>query len=270
MTTSWALYLLAIVIGSVVGSFVNVVIFRLPSVALAGIRTGSVKPLSYMAWPLSFCAYCGEQIKPWHNIPIISWIQLGGKSVCCNRPIAFRYILVELLGAVLAIACLYRFGMTQLALLAAFFCWLLLAIAWIDAERYVLPAVLVSPLLWLGLFINLAFEFAELEAAVTGAIAGYLFLSLFSEGSLLLTKKRMLGAGDPKLFAAIGAWLGWHALPGVLMLAALTASVYGISKQLAVRGKRNRIYVPFGPHLAVAGVIMLLFGQWLVPLYVKV
>lgn len=261
-------YFLAFIIGTVIGSFINVVIYRLPSITLAGIKPGAVQPLSFLAVPLSFCTYCGADIKPWHNIPLISWLMLGGRSTCCKKPISPHYLIVETLGGILAILCVYRFGATLLACLSMLFCWILLAIAWIDGKRFVLPDVIVLPLLWLGLLVNLQFVFFDLNSAVAGAIGGYIFLTTISEGTRILTHKRMIGAGDPKLFAAIAAWLGWQALPGVLLVAAASASIYGVTL-LTLSGKSERLFVPFGPHLAFAGIVLLLFGNHIVPIYLQ-
>lgn len=261
-------YLGMFVVGSIVGSFLNVVVYRLPSVARAHIKPNATQSIFYLAWPLSFCPHCSEAIKPWNNIPLISYLVLRGRSPCCGKPIAGRYFVLELLGAVVPLICLARFGWSFHMVCASVLGWALLAVCWIDAQRFVLPDVIVLPLLWLGLAINLtATGFVPLSSAVLGAIGGYLALFTVSEGSELIMHRRMLGAGDPKLFAALGAWLGWELLPHVLILAAITASVYGIGSQL-LRSRQLKAGRPiaFGPHLGLAGFVVLnfafLFMQW--------
>ena len=263
-------YLLVFIIGSIFGSLVNVVVYRLPSVTVANIRPNATQSLFYLAWPLSFCPHCSEPIKPWNNIPVLSYLLLAGKSPCCGKSIAVRYPILELLGAMLALLCLLRFGLTSQFLFACVFCWLLLAIAVIDARSYILPDILIQPFLWLGLLANLNGVFVSLPDAVTGAIGAYVFLFIVSEGCVIVLGKRMLGAGDPKLFAALGAWLGWQLLPGALVIAAIFASVYGLVHQVLVQRKlRNLAFVAFGPHLALGGIVMLLLGHVVVDLYLQ-
>lgn len=255
-------YFAALVIGSIAGSFINVLVYRLPSIAAARIRPNATLGLSFLAWPLSFCPHCGVGIKPWHNIPVISYLLLRGKTPCCGKAISPRYLFLELLGALVAVACLARFGLTVQFAWACLFCWLLLAICWIDAQRYILPDVLVLPLLWLGLLANLNGTFVPLREAVLASVAGYLLLYCLSELSLALLGRRMMGTGDPKLFAALGAWLGWLLFPA-LFVAAVTASVFGIGAQV-MRGRAGGLrldsVLAFGPHLGFGGVFMFLVG----------
>ncbi len=264
-----AIYLGVFVFGSVVGSFLNVLVYRLPSVQVADIRPGASQSLFYLAWPLSFCPYCATPIKPWLNIPIISYIILRGKSACCNRKLSGRYLVLELLGGCVAIICLYRFGLTAQFLAACVICWILITISWIDAQRYVLPDILTMPLLWIGVLVNLYGVFVPLEDAVIGVIGGYAILFVISEGSEMALSRRVLGAGDPKLFAAIGAWLGWELLPAVLFIAAVTSSVYGVVSHLHQRNLRSGALVAFGPHLAFGAVVALLFSSYLTGLYLR-
>ena len=261
-------YLSMFVVGSIAGSFLNVVVYRLPSVAVARIKPNATQGIFYLAWPLSFCPHCSEPIKPWHNIPIISYLVLARRSPCCGRPIAERYLILELLGALVAVVCLARFGLSAHMAWACVLGWALLAACWIDSERFILPDIIVQPLLWLGLAVNLTSSgFVPLHSAVLGAMAGYLVLFAISEGSELLMHKRMLGAGDPKLYAALGAWLGWELLPHVLLIAAVTASCYGLATQL---GRTRRIsmgkMIAFGPHLGFAGfavlILTIVFKAW--------
>lgn len=263
------IYAIAFVLGSVAGSFLSVVVYRLPSIASAGIRVGATHGLLYLAWPLSFCTHCGHGIKPWHNVPIVSYLLLGGKSKCCNKRISSRYFFLELLGALLAVAVVSRFGFSIVALCVAVFCLSLLALSWIDAERFILPDLIVQPLLWLGFVVHLNFGLLPLEHSLVGAMAGYLLLATVSEGTVMLMHKRMLGAGDPKLFATLGAWLGWQALPGVLLIAAVLASSYGLGRRYIWARGSGHNFVPFGPPLAIGGVVMLFFSHWVIPLYVR-
>ena len=246
----------------------GVVIYRLPAVSIAQIRPNAMLRFSYLAWPLSFCPRCGAGIKPWHNIPFVSYILLRGKSSCCKKPISARYFLIELLAALAAMVCLARFGLGFQFVMACIFSWLLLAICWIDAQRYVLPDILVYPLLWLGLVANANGAFVSLDQAVIASVASYLVLFAVSEASLAILGRRMLGSGDPKFIAAIGAWVGWLVFPA-LFIGAISASVIGIAMQMIKNGGRVRMRaaLAFGPHLGFGGFFVMMFGWWLADLY---
>lgn len=244
------------VLGCMVGSMLNVLIYRLPSVAVAAIRPNASQSVFYLAWPLSFCPSCSQPIKPWHNVPVLSFLLLRGVSACCGRPISWRYLLVELAGGLVAVLCFLRFGLSAQTFFACVFGWTLLVACAIDLRSYVLPDILVQPLLWLGLLANMAGLFAPLPDAVLGAAGGFLALFALSEGSALLLRKRMMGAGDGKLFAALGAWLGWQELLGVLLLAAAAAAAAGGAARLLRRGSS---IIAFGPYLGLAGFAALVY-----------
>ncbi len=260
-------YAAAFVLGTIVGSFINVVVYRLPSVAAAGIRPNATRSLAFLAAPLSFCPHCATPIKPWNNIPLVSYLLLRGKTACCGKSISARYPVLELLGGLAAAACLYRFGPSWQALAAVLMCALLLAIAWIDWETFRLPDILINALLWLGLFVNTAGSFAPLADAVYAAIGGYLALMGIAAAVKLATGKQMLGEGDPKLIAAIGAWLGTVPLVGAVVVGCAAGSVYGLANWL-LRGRRKRhLFFPLGPFLAAGAFIMLMVGKEVAAFY---
>ncbi|MBF2734644.1 MAG: prepilin peptidase [Betaproteobacteria bacterium AqS2] len=244
------------VLGCIVGSMLNVLIYRLPSVAVAAIRPNATQSIFYLAWPLSFCPACSQPIKPWHNVPVLSFLLLQGKSACCGKAIPWRYLLVELAGGLVAVVCFMRFGLSAQAFFACVFGWTLLVACAIDLRSYVLPDILVQPLLWLGLLVNMAGLYVPLPDAVLGAAGGFLALFALSEGSAIFLRKRMMGAGDSKLLAALGAWLGWQELLGVLLLAAATAAVAGVAARLLRRGSS---IIAFGPYLGLAGFAVLVY-----------
>lgn len=271
----WSVQLLAaLVVGAMVGSFLNVVIHRLPRMLeqqwQAQAREILGLPLEPrarydLARPASHCPHCGHAISAWENVPLVSWLVLRGRCRHCRAPIGWRYPLVELLAALAALAALWRFGMGWQALAGAGFLWCVIALAFIDLDTRLLPDDLTLPLLWAGLLINVQERFASLPEAVLGAVAGYLLLWSIYWLFKLLTGKEGMGYGDFKLLAAIGAWLGWTALPLVLLLASLTGAVVGIAlKTLGHLGQGQPL--PFGPFLAAGGAVALLWGadllQW--------
>ena len=271
----WSVQLLAaLVVGAMVGSFLNVVIHRLPRMLeqqwQAQAREILGLPLEPrarydLARPASHCPHCGHAISAWENVPLASWLVLRGRCRHCRAPIGWRYPLVELLAALAALAALWRFGMGWQALAGAGFLWCVIALAFIDLDTRLLPDDLTLPLLWAGLLVNLQEHFASLPEAVLGAVAGYLILWSIYWLFKLLTGKEGMGYGDFKLLAAIGAWLGWTALPLVLLLASLTGAVVGIAlKTLGHLGQGQPL--PFGPFLAAGGAVTLLWGadllQW--------
>ena len=266
--------LAALLVGAMVGSFLNVVIHRLPRMLerdwqaqareLLGLPV-EAQPRYDLARPASHCPHCGHAISAWENVPLVSWIVLRGRCRHCRAPIGWRYPLVELLAALAALAALWRFGMGWQALAAAAFLWCAIALAFIDLDTRLLPDDLTLPLLWAGLLINVQERFASLPEAVLGAVAGYLLLWSIYWLFKLLTGKEGMGYGDFKLLAAIGAWLGWTALPLVLLLASLTGAVVGIALKTLGRLEQGQP-LPFGPFLAAGGAVALLWGadllQW--------
>lgn len=251
-------------LGLLWGSFLNVVIYRLPKIDVAGLRRRTPHRLRYLAYPLSFCPHCRTSIPPWYNIPLVSYLLLAGRSKCCRRQIGWRYPLVEVSGALIFLAALFFFGSTVNAVFVILFLSLLLVNAIIDWQRFYLLDVLNYPLLWLGLLANIDARFALLPAAVLGAACGYVVLALLAWFFSRIIGQRALGMGDAKLFAALGAWLGWQFMPMLLFLAAVLGVVLAVVRRLwRPRGR----YVPFGPALAIAGGLMLFLGDDIMLIY---
>jgi leader peptidase (prepilin peptidase)/N-methyltransferase len=260
----------AILVGLVVGSFLNVVIHRLPRMmdnewrAQCAELEGKPPPElgSYNLWvPRSQCPSCGTPIRARDNIPVLSWLLLGGKCAHCKAPISSRYPIVEVLTAVLSGVVAWRFGFGWTAALVLLFAWTLIALTFIDADTTLLPDDLTLPLLWLGLLANLAglVPGVTLRDAVLGAVAGYLVLWAIYWAFKLATGKEGMGYGDFKLLAALGAWMGWKALLPIVLLSSVVGAIVGIV--LIVLARRGReIPIPFGPYLATAGMIVMLVG----------
>ena len=265
------------VFGLIVGSFLNVVIHRLPKMMenewaqqCAELRNEALpeQPRYNLAVPRSACPHCGHQITAVENIPVFSWLVLRGKCSACKAAISARYPIVEAANALLWIGCLWHFGPGVQALAAMFFTSCLLVLALIDFDTTLLPDDITLPLLWAGLLANLCGLYTSLPDAVIGAMAGYLSLWSVYWAFKLLTGKEGMGYGDFKLLAALGAWLGWQMLPQLILLSSLVGAVIGIALIfLAKRGKD--IPMPFGPYLAVAGVIALFWGDPLNRLYLN-
>jgi len=265
--------------GLVVGSFLNVVILRLPQQLKAQWRNDSevflgiaqedkneVQPANTLLWPPSHCTNCGQQIKPWQNIPVISYLLLRGRCNNCSHAISLQYPFVELLtGFMLAVTVAY-IGDAINAIYAIIFTLCLIALAGIDVNEKLLPDQITLPLLWVGLFANINGTFAPLPDAVTGAIAGYLSLWSLYWVFKLVTGKEGMGYGDFKLLAALGAWLGWQMLPLVILISSTFGAVFGLTAIL-LGGQGRNLQIPFGPFLAGAGWIALLWGDTIVTWY---
>ncbi|HQR22307.1 MAG TPA: A24 family peptidase [Burkholderiaceae bacterium] len=260
----------AILVGLAVGSFLNVVIHRLPRMmdnewrAQCAELEGKPPPElgRYNLWvPRSQCPSCRTPIRARDNIPVLSWLLLGGKCAHCKAPISPRYPIVEVLTAVLSGVVAWRFGLGWTAALVLLFAWTLIALTFIDADTTLLPDDLTLPLLWLGLLANLAgmVPGVTLRDAVLGAVAGYLVLWAIYWAFKLATGKEGMGYGDFKLLAALGAWMGWKALLPIVLLSSVVGAIVGIV--LIVLARRGReIPIPFGPYLATAGMIVMLVG----------
>ena len=263
----------ALFVGLCVGSFLNVAIHRLPIMLTRRWRREAAAELAVpeagddapeepfnLAVPRSYCLACGEPVRAFDNIPIMSWIRLRGRCADCGAPIGWRYPAVEALGGLAAVGALWWFGLGWQAFAAAVYLWALIALAFIDWESGLLPDQITLPLLWCGLLVNCV-DGIMLGSAVIGAAAGYLFLWSVYWAFKLFTGKEGMGYGDFKLFAAIGAWLGWQALPSVLLLSAFAGVLYALPPILLGRRDRNAP-IRFGPFLAAAGGLALFFSYW--------
>ncbi|PMR73522.1 prepilin peptidase [Billgrantia endophytica] len=269
------LWPLAVVLGLCLGSFLNVVIVRLPVMLMLNWRAEAreslelpdeTRPRFNLVVPRSICPTCETPIA-WHdNLPLFGWLKRRGRCATCNARISPQYPLVELAGGVLALAVLALHGATLQALFLYGACLSLLALAVIDLRTQLLPDLITLPLLWAGLLYQLIFQPLMLPDAVIGAMAGYLALWSFYWLFKLATGKEGMGFGDFKLLAALGAWLGWQYLPMVLILSAGTGAFVGVIAQATVP-RLHGAPMPFGPFLAVAGWVALLVGEPLMALY---
>jgi len=228
-------------------------------------ETLAAEPAYNLVVPRSACPACGTQITALQNIPVVSWLMLGGKCASCKAPISARYPVVEILGGLLAAYAIWRFGPTARGVAACVLLWTLLALTMIDIDTQLLPDDLTLPLLWAGLIVNLAGLFAPLRDAVIGALAGYLSLWTIYWLFKLIRGKEGMGHGDFKLLGALGAWLGWQVLPVIVLLSSVVGAAIGITL-IVFRGRDNQLPLAFGPYLAIAGAIALFFGGPLVKL----
>ncbi|WP_010220623.1 prepilin peptidase [Pseudomonas donghuensis] len=269
---------IALLLGLIIGSFLNVLVHRLPIMLerqwqaeareVLELPSEAQAPRFDLLLPPSQCPHCAHRIRPWENIPVISYLALRGRCSSCQARISPRYPLVELASGALTLFVAWRFGVTGTALALLLLSWGLLAMSMIDIEHHLLPDALVLPLLWLGLIVN-AFEmFVPLEDALWGTVAGY--LSLWSVFWLfkMLTGKEGMGYGDFKLLAMLGAWGGWQILPLTLLLSSLLGAVIGLI-MLRLQRKQASTPIPFGPYLAIAGWIALLWGGQITTSYLK-
>ena len=261
------------ILGLLVGSFLNVVILRLPRMmeagwkqeasAILGLTPAEADPISLMH-PASSCPGCGARIRAWQNIPVVSWLLLRGRCAKCGTSISIQYPLVELAASLLAAGCAWTFGWGLPLAGALVLAWTLLALAVIDWRTQLLPDGMTLPLLWLGLLLNVGETYVPLSEAVIGAAAGYLLLWLVFHAFRLVTGKEGMGYGDFKLLGALGAWFGWSALPSLILLSSVVGALVGIALMVFKRHDRN-IPIAFGPYIAGAGLVMLLFGNVLMP-----
>ncbi len=263
------LALAAGLLGLAVGSFLNVVIHRMPIMMraewaadcaeLEGREAPQAPPFNLVR-PRSRCPQCGTAIKAWHNVPVASWVLLGGKCAACRAPIPVRYPMVEILTGLVSALVAWRLGYGWPLVAGLAFAWTAIACAFIDYDTQLLPDRLTLPLLWLGLLVNVGGTFVDLRSAVLGAAAGYLLLWSVYWGFRLLAGKEGMGYGDFKFLAAIGAWTGWQALPLALLVSAGAGAVVGIAMMVLTRRGRE-VRMPFGPWLAVGGIVCLLWGR---------
>lgn len=264
------------ILGLLVGSFLNVVIYRIPKMLenewreqcvdflgeeniAAAVRPKKATTFNLIT-PNSTCPHCGHQIKPWENIPVVSYLFLRGKCSACKSPISLRYPIIELTTGILSVIAIYTFGFNYTGFACLIFTWCLIALTMIDIDTKLLPDNITLPLLWLGLIANYFGLFTSLDSAVWGAIGGYLSLWAVYWLFKLLTGKEGMGYGDFKLLGALGAWLGWQMLLQIILLSSLVGAVIGIS-MIVIRGRDKNIPIPFGPYLAIAGWIALMWGH---------
>jgi leader peptidase (prepilin peptidase)/N-methyltransferase len=289
-STPWLLTACVFILSLLVGSFLNVVIHRLPimldrqwreharetlsdeSHAISGAQPEPAERYNLLV-PRSRCPKCNAEITALQNIPVVSWLMLGGKCAACKAPISPRYPIVELATAVLSAAVAWHFGWHWQSVAALIFTWTLVALTVIDLDHQILPDVLTLPLLWLGLLLSLAWQPllrppapVDMASAIVGAAAGYLSLWLVYWAFKLATGKEGMGYGDFKLFGAFGAWMGWQMLPLIILFSAFAGAVIGIAL-IAIRGRDRNIPIPFGPYLAVAGWIALMWGPQIMGTY---
>lgn len=282
----------AFVIGLAIGSFLNVVIYRLPIMLdrewraqaseFAGLACSEpatahppLPPPLTLSVPRSACPACNTPIAAWHNVPVVSWVTLRGRCAACRAPISWRYPMVELATGILSAWVAWHFGVGVNAGCALLVTWTLVALTGIDVDHQLLPDSITLPLLWAGLLAAVVFGAAGGQSlpvaprdAILGAAAGYLSLWSVFQAFRLVTGKEGMGYGDFKLFAALGAWLGWRLLPLVIVLAAATGAVLGIL-MIVLRGRDRAAPMPFGPYLAAAGWLAMMYGNGLVDAYLK-
>ena len=266
---------LSVILGLLVGSFLNVVIHRLPKMMerewhancleLQGKDVPEQSKYTIVT-PRSACPTCGHQISALENIPVISYLFLGGKCKGCKTKISLRYPLIEALSGALIGAAAYHYGYTYATLFAFIFIFALITLTFIDFDTQLLPDDITLPLLWLGLLFNLNGGFTDLKSAVIGAMLGYLILWSVYWLFKLVTGKEGMGYGDFKLLGAIGAWFGWQLLPAVILLSSVAGALIGIGL-IVFKGTGRSTAIPFGPFLALGGIAALFFGQQLAAFY---
>lgn len=271
LSTPWLLYLVVTFVSLCIGSFLNVVILRLPKMmqqewrcqceAFLEVAEGERKQEDRvtLSSPASTCPSCGHKIRAWENIPVVSYLLLGGKCSGCKSHISIRYPLIEAVTALFSVLTIVILGPSVTALWALLLVWALVALTVIDFDTQLLPDSITLPLMWLGLILSYFGFLGEFTSAFWGAVIGY--LSLWSVYWLfkLATGKEGMGHGDFKLLAALGAWLGWELLPAIILLSSLVGAVVGISLMIFKKHGRE-VPIPFGPYLAAAGLLCLWFG----------
>lgn len=272
LATPWLLYLSVVLFSLCIGSFLNVVILRLPRMMHQDWRCqceeflelpeGQRKPETpvTLASPASTCPSCDHKIRAWENIPVVSYLVLGGKCSSCKARISPRYPIIEALTAIFSVVTVAILGPTESSLWALLLVWTLVALTVIDFDTQLLPDSMTLPLMWLGLVLNYFGVLTDFHSAFWGAVAGY--LSLWSVYWLfkLVTGKEGMGHGDFKLLAALGAWLGWQLLPAVILLSSVVGAIVGICL-IIFRKQGREVPIPFGPYLAAAGLLCLWFGS---------
>lgn len=270
---------LVLILGLLVGSFLNVVIYRLPVMMNAEWKQQCQQLLDpektldseqrfNLMMPASTCPSCQHKIRPWENIPLISYLFLKGRCSQCKTRISLRYPMIETVTGLLSVLVAWYFGFVWQTPAVLILTWSLIALAMIDFDHQLLPDCITMPLLWLGLICNSFGLFTTLDAALYGAVAGYLSLWSVYWGFKLITGKEGMGYGDFKLLAALGAWMGWSLLPVIILLSSLVGALVGISLILFF-GRDRAIPIPFGPYLVAAGFIAMIQGEQLMNTYLR-
>ncbi|MHB1949107.1 MAG: prepilin peptidase [Gammaproteobacteria bacterium] len=261
-----------------IGSFLNVVIYRLPRMLMntwnqecreyLGLKPTPHSELERLNLylPMSHCTHCKKSLKPWHNIPVISYLVLGGKCAYCKAKIAMRYPFVELLCCLTSVYVAWRFGFSLQTLGGLILTWTIISLTFIDLDYHLLPDDLTYFLLWSGLFLSIYNVFCNSHDAIIGAITGYLIFAIVQALFKLATGKVGMGQGDYKFLAALGAFLGWQQLPVIILLASIIGLIFGLT-QMVLRRQYKSVPIPFGPYLAVAGWISLMWGPEILHLY---
>lgn len=265
----WLFYTFVIFLGLSVGSFLNVVIYRLPIMLENEWRSDCKNFLELendketevfnLSKPDSTCPSCGHKIRVWENIPVISYLLLHGKCASCKTHISAQYPIIEAVTAALSAIIAIKFGVTAETFFALIFTWALVSLTMIDAKTQLLPDNITLPLLWLGIIVNTADLYTDLESSVFGAIAGYLILWSIYKLFKLITGKEGMGYGDFKLLAALGAWMGWMMLPQIILLSSLVGAIIGVT-MIVISKHDKSVPIPFGPYLAIAGWIAFIWG----------
>ena len=274
-----AFILCTLILGLLVGSFLNVVVYRLPKMMMRDWKAQAREVLELPAEPQtetfnlilphSRCPHCAHKIRAWENLPVVSYLFLGGKCSSCKAPISKRYPLVELACGLLSAFVAWHFGFGWQAGAVLLLSWGLLSMSLIDADHQLLPDAIVLPLLWLGLIVNAFGLFTSLTDALWGAVFGYLVLWCVFWLFKLITGKEGMGYGDFKLLAMLGAWGGWQILPLTILLSSIVGAVLGLIL-LRLRNVETSTPIPFGPYLAIAGWIALLWGDQITTSYLQI
>ncbi len=262
----------------IIGSFLNVVIYRLPMMmknewsqecreylGLKGQPSDIEKLNLYL--PFSHCTHCKKSLKLWHNIPIISYLVLRGKCAFCDAKISMRYPFVELLCCIASVYVAWRFGISWQTAVGLVFTWISVSLIFIDLDHHLLPDQLTLLLLWIGLLLSLFSIFTNSHDAIIGAVAGYLIFAIVQGLFKMATGKIGMGQGDYKFLAGLGAFLGWQQLPMIILLASIIGLLFG-AVQMVIRNQFKSVPIPFGPYLAIAGWISLMWGPQILNLYI--
>lgn len=274
-----SVFLIVVAIFSLfVGSFLNVVIYRLPRMmeqswseecrVYLGLKPHTDLEKLTLAMPFSHCPHCKKTILPWHNIPLLSYLWLRGKCGYCRAPISMRYPFVEVLTCVISIYVAWRFGVSWQTLSALVFSWILISLTFIDIDHHLLPDQLTLTLLWVGLFSSIFFLFASCQDAILGAITGYLIFAILQTVFGWATGKVGMGQGDYKFLAALGAFTGWQLLPLIILLASISGIIFTLVHML-IKHEFKSSPLPFGPYLAVAGWVALMWGHEIMQHYIQ-